>query len=84
MAAWRDPMVAREVLAGYADVAGRRPDLAPADLGPALASRLGWIRFCVDRALGGDTGSAAAIVPALKDLRHRVEVAERLPEWLRA
>jgi Ser/Thr protein kinase RdoA (MazF antagonist) len=84
MAAWRDPMVAREVLAGYAAVAGERPALSRYDLGPALASRLGWIRFRVDRALEGDAEAAATIVPALHDLRHRVDVAERLPEWLQA
>jgi Ser/Thr protein kinase RdoA (MazF antagonist) len=83
MAGWREPSVATAVLAGYADVTGEHPDLVPADLGPALASRLGWIRFCVDRALEGDAEAEAAVVPALHDLRHRVEVAEALATWLR-
>jgi Ser/Thr protein kinase RdoA (MazF antagonist) len=82
MAGWSDPSVAREVLVGYAEIAGERPVLAPSDLGPALASRLGWIRFCVDRALEGDAEASAAVVFALNDLRHRVAIAETLSAWL--
>ncbi|MFN8147441.1 MAG: aminoglycoside phosphotransferase family protein [Candidatus Nanopelagicales bacterium] len=80
MAGWREGAVARAVLDGYADVAGRRPALVPTDLGPALASRLGWVRFSVDRGLaGGDPGD---LVGVLDDLAHRVEVAENLRDWL--
>jgi Ser/Thr protein kinase RdoA (MazF antagonist) len=86
MGSWRDPAAARAVLEGYADVTGARPRLRPADLGPALASRLGWIRFTADRALdaveaGTDVGTPG--LPALlADLEHRVAVAEQLPAWL--
>jgi Ser/Thr protein kinase RdoA (MazF antagonist) len=82
MAGWREPSIAREVLAGYAEIAGERPVLASSDLGPALASRLGWIRFRVDRALEGDAEASVAVVPALHDLHHRVAIAETLPAWL--
>lgn len=80
MAGWREPAVARAVVDGYAGVAGERPVLLPTDLGPALASRLGWVRFSVDRGLaGGDAGDLEGV---LDDLEHRVEVAENLPDWL--
>ncbi len=82
MAGWREPEVARAVVDGYADVRGERPALLPTDLGPALASRLGWVRFSVDRGLaGGDPGD---VVGVLTDLVHRVDVAENLPDWLSA
>ena len=64
---------------GYAETHGEQPRLRPGDLGPALASRLGWVRFSVDRALGEDPGDLAGV---LGDLAHRVEVAENLPDWL--
>ncbi len=82
MAAWREPAVARAVVEGYARWSGAIPSLTPADLGPALASGLGWIRFTVDRALAGDRTAPATLAPALDELPRRVELAERLPDWL--
>jgi Ser/Thr protein kinase RdoA (MazF antagonist) len=80
MASWASPAVARAVLDGYAGIAGFRPALRPVDLGPALASRLGWVRFSVDRAL---SGAGDVDVPALvADLAARLDVAQRLPSWL--
>lgn len=80
MAGWREPSVARAVVEGYAELHGEQPRLRPGDLGPALASRLGWVRFSVDRGLsGGDPGDLGGV---LDDLVHRVEVAENLPDWL--
>ncbi|MGD9954806.1 MAG: phosphotransferase family protein [Candidatus Nanopelagicales bacterium] len=81
MAAWRSPGIAAAVVQGYRAEGGPVVDLAPYDLGPALASRLGWIRFSIDRALDG-TGPAPDVPVLLADLRHRVEVAESLPAWL--
>lgn len=89
MAAWRDARVAAAVVAAYAEVHGVRTTLDPTDLGPALASRLGWIRFSVDRALDAHaaTGSwpvdAPDIVSLVADLERRTVLAERLPDWLR-
>ncbi|MFN8149235.1 MAG: aminoglycoside phosphotransferase family protein [Candidatus Nanopelagicales bacterium] len=80
MAGWREPAAARAVVEGYAETHGEQPRLRPGDLGPALASRLGWVRFSVDRGLSGeDPGDLAGV---LADLAHRVEVAENLPDWL--
>ena len=82
LAGWREPAAARAVVDGHAEATGARLALGPHDLGPALASRLGWVRFSVDRALaGGDPGDLVAV---LDDLPRRVEVAENLPDWLTA
>ncbi|HET7902358.1 MAG TPA: phosphotransferase [Candidatus Nanopelagicales bacterium] len=80
MAGWRDAAVARAVIDGYAEELGASPRLRPTDLGPALASRLGWVRFCVDRGLAGD--EPGDVDGVLADLEHRVVVAENLPDWL--
>jgi Ser/Thr protein kinase RdoA (MazF antagonist) len=81
MAGWSEPAVAAAVVRGYRDAGGAVATLSPYDLGPALASRLGWIRFGVDRALDG-SGPVPDVPALLADLRHRVEVAESLPAWL--
>ena len=83
MASWRSPEVAAAVRAGYREAGGRCGPLVPTDLGPSLASRLGWIRFTVDRALEavGESGSWTDVagVPALvDDLARRVDVAAGL------
>jgi hypothetical protein len=84
MASWRDPAAAAAVLRGYRDAGGDVGRLAPSDLGPALASRLGWIRFSVDRALDGTGAADPDVEGLLADLAHRVEVAESLRAWLRS
>jgi aminoglycoside phosphotransferase (APT) family kinase protein len=89
MAAWRDARVAGAVVSAYAAASGTAYDPRPGDLGPALASRLGWIRFTVDRAL--DTHARTGAWPAdapdveglLVDLERRTSLAERWPDWLR-
>ncbi|MFN8169001.1 MAG: aminoglycoside phosphotransferase family protein [Candidatus Nanopelagicales bacterium] len=89
MAAWREPAAAAAVLLGYADGGGTAYDPQPSDLGPALASRLGWVRFTVDRALDAraagqaDLGDDAGLPALLDDLERRVGLAERWPDWLR-
>jgi hypothetical protein len=86
LAAWRDPDVARAVLDGHAAAGGTPVVLRPADLGPALASRLGWVRFTVDRLLAsGDVradSSGHEVASLLKDAVRRVEITERIGEWL--
>jgi Ser/Thr protein kinase RdoA (MazF antagonist) len=84
MASWRSPAVARAVLDGYAGRAGAAPGLRPADLGPALASRLGWIRFSVDRALDAGPPYDLDLAALLQDLARRIDVAEQLDDWLHA
>lgn len=86
MAGWSDPAVAAAVVRGYREAGGASAALEPHDLGPALASRLGWIRFTVDRALDPaaiepDRAAAAAVPDLLDDLARRVDVAERIAEW---
>lgn len=89
MAGWREPAVAAEVVRGYAEASGATSAGAPSDLGPALASRLGWIRFTVDRALdahsrdGSWSATADGIADLLADLERRTAVAEAWPDWLR-
>ncbi|MBI1377697.1 MAG: phosphotransferase [Frankiales bacterium] len=82
MAAWRDPRAARAVLDGYAAVAGAAPRVRGSDLGPALASRLGWIRFSVDRSIDAGPPYDLDLVGLLEDLDRRVGVAERVEDWL--
>ncbi|MDA8435905.1 MAG: phosphotransferase [Actinomycetales bacterium] len=87
MASWRVPAVAASVVDAYRAAGGARWPLTPTDLGPSLASRLGWIRFTVDRALearaaGATTPEAAGVPGLLTDLAHRVVVAESLGHWL--
>ena len=87
MAAWRDAEVAAAVVRGYRVAGGRADDVTPVDLGPALASRLGWIRFIVDRALDQDAdeaarASAAEVPELLADLGGRVALAEQVTAWL--
>jgi Ser/Thr protein kinase RdoA (MazF antagonist) len=94
MASWRSAQVAASVLEAYRDTVGPvdrcgPAPLMPTDLGPSLASRLGWICFTVDRALQARTagthldGSVLVDVPELlRDLEHRVDVAERIEAWL--
>jgi aminoglycoside phosphotransferase (APT) family kinase protein len=90
MAAWQDARVAAAVLSAYAEASREPTHPDPTDLGPALASRLGWIRFSVDRALDahGRTGAWPADAPdvdgLLADLEHRTVLAERWPDWLRS
>lgn len=87
MAAWRDAEAAAAVVRGYRAAGGAVAPVEPEHLGPALASRLGWIRFTVDRALdptASDADRAAGeTVPALlADLRHRFATAESISTWL--
>jgi Ser/Thr protein kinase RdoA (MazF antagonist) len=89
LASWRDPAVARAVLDGHAEASGVPTSLRPSDLGPALASHLGWVRFTVDRAVDAAARGDASIdhvhhdvVTMLKDLAHRVDVSEGIGDWL--
>ena len=88
MGAWREPEAAAEVVRGYAEASGATIDAAPSDLGPALASRLGWIRFTVDRALDAHAGdgswsaTADGIGDLIADLERRTAAAESWPDWL--
>jgi Ser/Thr protein kinase RdoA (MazF antagonist) len=88
MAAWREPTVAAEVVRGYVETSGATTPAAPSDLGPALSSRLGWIRFTVDRALDAHSrdGSWSApvdgIADLLADLERRLALAESWPGWV--
>jgi Ser/Thr protein kinase RdoA (MazF antagonist) len=89
MASWRAPLIAAEVIASYRAAGGAVERIAASDLGPALASRLGWVRFTVDRALaarerdGAPTPADDDLVRrALGDLPHRLAVAEDLAGWL--
>jgi Ser/Thr protein kinase RdoA (MazF antagonist) len=88
MAAWREPTVAAEVVRGYVEASGITTVAVPSDLGPALASRLGWIRFTVDRALdaysreGAWSETAEGIGDLLADLGRRTELAESWHAWL--
>lgn len=86
MAGWTEPAIAAAVVHGYREAGGAAAGLVPSDLGPALASRLGWIRFTVDRALDPaateqDRAAAAGVPDLLDDLARRVAVAERITEW---
>ena len=88
MASWRAPDVARAVVDGYRRATGAEIGLQPSDLGPALASRLGWIRFGVDRYADARGSGIPArhdepdIEAPLDDLERRVTIAEHLDEWL--
>ncbi len=88
MGAWRDAAVAAAVVRGYRAAAGVVvAAVEPEHLGPALASRLGWIRFTVDRALDpaasdADRATGRTVPALLADLRHRVATAERITSWL--
>jgi len=90
LASWRAPDVAAAVISGYRDAGGVVDRLRPLDLGPSLASRLGWIRFTVDRAVDARVAGSEAVggidVPdvagLIADLEHRVGVAENLHRWL--
>jgi len=89
LASWRDPSVAQAVLYGYAGASGAPTSLRPSDLGPALASRTGWVRFTVDRAVDAAAHGDASVddvhhdvVSMLKDLAHRVDVSEGIGDWL--
>jgi aminoglycoside phosphotransferase (APT) family kinase protein len=89
MASWRDARVAAAVVSAYAEARGIRTTLDPTDLGSALASRLGWIRFSVDRALDAYAGNgswpadAPDVDDLIADLERRTAIAERWPDWLR-
>ena len=89
LASWRAPDVAAAVVRGYRDAGGGVDRLRPLDLGPSLASRLGWIRFSVDRAVDARLAGSAEdgteepdVAGLLADLEHRVGVAENLHRWL--
>ncbi|MFC6237765.1 phosphotransferase [Longivirga aurantiaca] len=87
MAAWSSPEVAGAVVRAYRASGGDPAPVEPQHLGPALASRLGWIRFTVDRALDAgasvqDRAAGDAVPGLLADLRHRVATAERITTWL--
>jgi Ser/Thr protein kinase RdoA (MazF antagonist) len=88
MAGWREPSVAAAVVEGYAGAGGDAGTPAPTDLGPALASRLGWIRFTVDRLLASraegapDLADEAGLPTLLVELDRRVRLAETWPTWL--
>jgi Ser/Thr protein kinase RdoA (MazF antagonist) len=86
MASWRSPDVVADVVEAYREAGGEPRPLVATDLGPSLASRLGWIRFTVDRGLqagpAGHEGLEAPDVAALvRDLEHRVDVAVSLVDW---
>ncbi len=87
MACWREPAIALAVVSAYDAAADHRVVLTPSDLGPSLASRLGWIRFTVDRGLDvaaspADRDAADGVPGLLEDLARRVDVAERISDWL--
>jgi len=87
MACWRSPRAAVAVIDGYREHGGAVGDIAPSDLGPSLASRLGWIRFSIDRALGARADGRQLpdgpdVGALLADLEHRLVVAESVPDWL--
>lgn len=87
MAVWLDASVAAAVVRGYRAAGGAVAPVEPEHLGPALASRLGWIRFTVDRALdpagsASDRAAGGTVAPLLADLRHRVATAESITTWL--
>ena len=88
MASWRAPEVASAVVGGYRRAGGVVDQLVATDLGPALASRLGWIRFTIDRALdaraaGAPSSDGPDVAGLVLDLDGRVSVAESLDRWLR-
>jgi Ser/Thr protein kinase RdoA (MazF antagonist) len=88
MASWRSPEVVGAVVWAYGEAGGSSRPLEPSDLGPSLASRLGWIRFTVDRVLqarpAAHEGVEAPDIGALvRDLEHRVDVAVSLVDWMR-
>lgn len=87
MACWRAPAAARGVLRGYEEGGGERVDPEPRHLGPALASRLGWIRFSVDRALDAAASGGGApeldVDALLSDLDARLRVADDVSRWFR-
>jgi Ser/Thr protein kinase RdoA (MazF antagonist) len=87
MASWRSPDVAAAVLTGYGEARGAARPLVATDLGPSLASRLGWIRFTVDRSLdraiaGREDVAEPDIEVLLRDLEHRVDVALSVADWM--
>ena len=87
MASWRSPAVVGAVVSAYREGGGSSRPLEPSDLGPSLASRLGWIRFTVDRALqprqaGPERVAAPDIAALVRDLQHRVDVAVSLVDWM--
>jgi Ser/Thr protein kinase RdoA (MazF antagonist) len=87
MASWRSPDVVAAVVAGYREAGGEARPIVATDLGPSLASRLGWIRFTVDCALeravapGGDV-PASDVGALVRDLEHRVDVALSVADWM--
>ena len=87
MARWRAPDVAAAVLEGYREAGGTVDRFVPSDLGPSLASRLGSIRFSIDRALaaGADSRQLADgpdVSDLLIDLEQRLGVAESVRDRL--
>jgi Ser/Thr protein kinase RdoA (MazF antagonist) len=87
MACWRSRDAAAAVIDGYRERGGSVGELAPTAFGPSLASRLGWIRFSIDRALAaGEDGRRLPDGPdvdgLLADLEQRLLVAESMPDWI--
>nr|WP_246211470.1 aminoglycoside phosphotransferase family protein [Phytoactinopolyspora alkaliphila] len=89
LAGWRHLDVAREVVRAYRCAGGAAEEIHPADLGPAMSTRLDWLAFNVERAIG--TRSAAVdevalsrrLVPELiRDVPRQLAVALRWPEKL--
>jgi Ser/Thr protein kinase RdoA (MazF antagonist) len=86
MASWRSPDLVAAVVAGYREAGGEARQIVATDLGPSLASRLGWIRFTVDGALertgaGRPDVAEPDIEALLRDLEHRVDVALSVADW---
>jgi Ser/Thr protein kinase RdoA (MazF antagonist) len=87
MASWRSAETAVAVLEAYRHGVGAPRRLVPSDLGPSLASRLGWIRFTVDRALAAHAATQEPtaepdVVGLLVDLGHRLALAESVSGWM--
>jgi aminoglycoside phosphotransferase (APT) family kinase protein len=64
MGCWRDMDAAREVVRAYRAYGGDDTELAPADLGQTMMSRLDWIALNADRELGQWPASAAEVAQA--------------------
>jgi Ser/Thr protein kinase RdoA (MazF antagonist) len=89
MADWRRVHIARAVVGAYASATGRRIEVSPADLGPAMMRSLDWIRFNVERAIEArpaspyERGASSGLVPdLLQQLPNQAYVAQRVDELL--
>lgn len=89
LADWREPAVARAVVAGYDAVIGTEHRPEPTDLAVDLVIGLDWLVLCLDRAAGlSDDGeqrrreAGQAVPRLLAELPQRLHQVLRIEAWL--